>query len=383
MEEEKIPQLTLTPDLDAEAELKVKEEDALQKAEAAPESGPDLSQLTPAEQQAVLDFAKKIDLTDTNQVIQYGSSAQKNIADFSEAALEKVKASDLGQVGDMVSNLLVELKTLDEPEKKFSLFKKAEVKVETLKARYSKAEVNVDRISDELENHKLVLMKDVALMDQMYDRNLAYFKELTMYILAGKEKLAEERNTTLVALREKAQQSGLAEDAQAANDFENKCIRFEKKLHDLELTRMISLQTAPQIRMIQNNDSMMMEKIQTSIMNTIPLWKNQMVLTLGIQDSQKAMEAQRKVTDMTNELLKKNADTLKLATVETAKESERGIVDIETLKHTNESLISTLDEVLQIQSDGAKARLEAEQELRRIEGELKQKLLQARDISQN
>ena len=240
-----------------------------------------------------------------------------------------------------------------------------------MKAKYGKAEANVDKIAAELDKHKLTLMKDVAVMDQMYEKNLEYFKELTMYILAGQKKLAQERATTLVQMREKAQKSGLAEDAQAANDFENKCERFEKKLHDLELTRVISLQTAPQIRMIQNNDTLMMEKIQTSIMNTIPLWKNQMVLTLG-------MEAQRKVTDMTNQLLQRNADMLKMATVETAREAERGIVDIETLKHTNESLISTLDEVLQIQTDGAKKRQEAEQELRRIEGELKQKLLETR-----
>ena len=315
--------------------------------------------------------------------MQYGSAAQKNIADFSETALAKVKTSDMGQIGDMVAGLLVELKTLDEPEKKgiAGWFAKANKSIEETKAKYSIAEKNVDKIAGELENHKLKLMKDVEILDQMYDRNLDYFKELTMYILAGKQKLADARNTELKALREKAEKSGLPEDAQAANDFENKCIRFEKKLHDLELTRVISLQTAPQIRMIQNNDSLMMEKIQTSIMNTIPLWKNQMVISLGIADSQKAMEAQRKVTDMTNQLLQKNADMLKMATVETAKESERGIVDIETLKYTNQSLISTLDEVLQIQTDGAKKRQEAETELRRIEGELKQKLLEARQIN--
>ena len=381
MDEEKIPQLTLTPDLDAAPEAPVREPDLLEKAEAAPQSAPDLSMLSPAEQNAVLAFAKQIDLTDSNQVLQYGAAAQKNIADFSDTALANVKTRDMGEVGDMVASLLVELKTMDEPEKKTGLaglFHKAKVSTEELKVKYGNAEKNVDRISGELEKHKLTLMKDVAVMDQMYDKNLQYFKELSMYILAGQKKLAEERATTLVQLREKAAQSGLPEDAQAANDFENKCVRFEKKLHDLELTRMISLQTAPQIRMIQNNDSLMMEKIQTSILNTIPLWKNQMVLTLGTADSARALEAQRKVTDMTNELLKKNADLLKMATVETAKESERGIVDIETLKHTNESLISTLDEVLQIQTEGAKQRAEAEAELRRIEGELKQKLLEAR-----
>ena len=382
MEEEKIPQLTLTPDLDDTPTLEVKQPDMLQKAEASPEAGPDLSVLSPAEQTAVLDFAKQIDLNDSNQVLQYGVAAQKNIADFSETALNKVKTKDMGEIGDMVSSLLVELKTFDEPEKKgiAGLFKKANTNVEVMKAKYGKAEDNVDRIAAELEQHKLTLMKDVAVMDQMYDKNLEYFKQLTMYILAGQKKLAEERATTLVALRDKAAQTGLPEDAQAANDFENKCIRFEKKLHDLELTRVISLQTAPQIRMIQNNDQLMMEKIQTTIINTIPLWKNQMVLSLGIQDSARAMQAQRKVTDMTNQLLQKNADMLKMATVETARESERGIVDIETLKHTNESLISTLDEVLQIQTEGAQKRREAESELRKIEGELKQKLLESRKV---
>ena len=383
MEEEMIPQLTLNPDLDAEPIVEVEKKDMLQQAQADPAAGPDLSQLSLAEQEAVLAFSKQIDLTDSSQVLQYGAAAQKNIADFSDTALANVKTRDMGEVGDMVTSLLVELRTLDEPEKKSgigSLFRKAKVNTEELKAKYGNAEKNVDRISGELEKHKLILMKDVAVMDQMYDKNLQYFKELSMYILAGQKKLTEERATTLVQLRQKAEQSGLPEDAQAANDFENKCVRFEKKLHDLELTRMISLQTAPQIRMIQNNDALMMEKIQTSIMNTIPLWKNQMVLTLGIADSAKAMEAQHKVTDMTNELLKKNADTLKMATIETAKESERGIVDIETLKHSNESLISTLDEVLQIQSEGARKRAEAEQELRRIEGELKQKLLEARKV---
>ena len=382
MEEEKIPQLTLTPDLDDVPTLEVKQPDMLQKAETAPEAGPDLSVLSPAEQKAVLDFAKQIDLNDSNQVLQYGVAAQKNIADFSETALNKVKTKDMGEIGDMVSSLLVELKTFDEPEKKgfAGLFKKASTNIETMKAKYGKAEDNVDHIAAELDKHKLTLMKDVAVMDQMYDKNLEYFKQLTVYILAGQKKLADERATTLVALRDKAAQTGLPEDAQAANDFENKCIRFEKKLHDLELTRVISLQTAPQIRMIQNSDQLMMEKIQTTIMNTIPLWKNQMVLSLGIQDSARAMQAQRKVTDMTNQLLQKNADMLKMATVETARESERGIVDIETLKHTNESLISTLDEVLQIQTEGAQKRREAESELRKIEGELKQKLLESRKV---
>ena len=376
MEEEKIPQLTLTPNLDEQALTTEKKEET-----PAPEAGPDMSMLSEAEQKAVRAFAEQIDLTDANQVIQYGAAAQKNIADFSDAALEKGKTNDMGELGDMVASLLGELKTCDEPEKKkglAGLFQKAEISAETMRAKYAVAEVNVDRISGELEKHQVKLMKDVAVMDQMYEKNLGYFKELTMYILAGKQKLEQERATTLVTLREKAQRSGLPEDAQAANDFENKCIRFEKKLHDLELTRVISLQTAPQIRMIQNNDALMIEKIQTSIMNTIPLWKNQLVLTLGIQNSKRALEAQRKVTDMTNQLLQKNAEMLKMATVETARESERGIVDIETLQHTNESLISTLDEVLQIQTEGAQKRREAEEQLRRIEGELKQKLLEAR-----
>ena len=379
--EEQIPQLTLTPNLTETVEPEIKYEgDLITQAQTRPEAGPDLSALSEAEQKAVLDFAKQIDLENAGQIMEYGASAQKNIADFSEAALTKVKSSDLGEIGEMVSGLVVQLKTIDEPEKKgiAGLFHKAKTNVEELKTRYASAEQNVDRISGQLEQHKLTLMKDVAVMDQMYDKNLAYFKELTMYILAGQKKLAECRATRLQELRDKAEQSNLPEDAQAAKDYDDKCTRFEKKLHDLELTRMISLQTAPQIRMIQNNDTMMMEKIQTSILNTIPLWKNQMVLTLGIEDSRKAMEAQREVTNMTNALLQKNADMLHMATVETARESERGIVDIETLKHTNEQLISTLDEVLQIQQDGAKKRQEAEQELRRLEGELKQKLLEVR-----
>ena len=382
MDEQKIPQLTLTPDLDEPAAPQVKPEAELKQSESAPEAGPELANLSEAEQKAVADFAGQIDLSDANIIIQYGAAAQKNIADFSQAALDKVKMSDMGEVGTMLSGLLVELKTLDEPEKKgiSGLFGKAKKSAETLRARYGKAEENVDRIAGELEVHQRKLMKDVAVMDQMYDKNLQYFKELTMYLLAGRQSLEKARNTTLAELRAKAEKSGLPEDAQAANDFENKCQRFEKRLHDLELTRVISLQTAPQIRMIQNNDAAMMEKIQTSIMNTIPLWKNQLVLTLGIQNSKRALEAQRKVTDMTNQLLQKNADMLKMATVDTARESERGIVDIETLQHTNESLISTLDEVLQIQTEGAQKRAEAERELRRIEGELKQKLLETRKV---
>lgn len=376
--DEYIPQLTLTPDLSAQAQPEVKkEEDLITKAQAAPEAGPDLSALSPAEQQAVLSFAKQIDLENAQQVLEYGASAQKNIADFSDTALAKVKTGDLGEIGTMLSGLLVELKTLEEPEKKgiAGLFRKAKINSEELKARFSTAEVNVDRISGELEKHKVTLLKDVAVMDQMYDRNLQYFKELTMYILAGKQKLAEARSTTLRELREKAEASNLPEDAQAANDFENKCVRFEKKLHDLELTRMISLQTAPQIRMIQNNDLLMTEKIQTAIVNTIPLWKSQMVLGLSMYHSKQAMEASRAVSDVTNRLLLSNAEALHTGSVEVAKESERGIVDLETLKKTNEHLIATLEEVRQIQDDGRTRRAQAEEELGRIEGELKQKLM--------
>ena len=381
--EEKIPNLTLTPDLTQSPSLEVTPETQMtQNTPPVPEAGPEFNALTEAEQKAVKEFAQKIDLTDATQVLQYGAAAQKNIADFSETALGSVRTKDMGEVGDMVSNLVVELRNFDATEEKkgfLSLFKKAGNSVEALKAKYSKAEDNVDKIVEQLEKHQVTLLKDIAVMEQMYDKNLEYYKQLTMYILAGQEKLKQERETTLVSLQHKAQQSGLAEDAQAANDFANQCERFEKKLHDLELTRVISLQMAPQIRMLQNNDTLMTEKIQTSIMNTIPLWKSQMVLALGIHNSQKAMEAQRKVSDMTNELLKKNADMLKMATVETAKESERGIVDMETLQHTNESLISTLDEVMKIQTEGAQKRRQAETELRRIEGELKQKLLEIRN----
>ena len=377
--EEKIPELTLTPDLAAEPALEVVVAEETKPAQPA---GPDLSALSPAEQQAVLDFAEKIDLKDSGVVLQYGAAAQKNIADFSESTLNAVRTKDLGELGDMVTDLVTELKgfSVEEEEKKgiFGLFKKATNNIATMKAKYDKAEVNVDKIAGELEKHQVVLMKDVALLDQMYDKNLEYFKQLTMYILAGEKKLQDERATTLAQLYEKAQSSGLAEDAQTAKDYAALCDRFEKKLHDLKLTRQISLQMGPQIRMIQNNDTLMTEKIQTSLVNTIPLWKSQMVLALGISHSKQAMEAQRAVSDMTNDLLKKNADMLKIATVETAKESERGIVDIETLQHTNQTLISTLDEVMAIQTEGRQKRLAAEVELQRIEGELKQKLLEVR-----
>ena len=341
----------------------------------------DESMLTEAERKMVDDFSKKIDIGDSQMVLQYGAAAQKSVASFSESALNAVRTKDLGEVGDTLSDLVVELKGFGEEEEKggiFGFFKKTSNKLEVMKAQYGKAEANVEKIARSLEQHQVTLLKDVALFDQMYELNLKYYKELTMYILAGKRKLADVQANELPALKAKAEQTGAQEDAQAYNDLVQMCDRFEKKLHDLELTRMISLQTAPQIRMIQNNDTALVEKIQTSVLNTIPLWKNQMVLTLGIENSRRAMEAQRQVTDMTNALLQKNADMLHMASVETAKESERGIVDMETLKHTNEQLISTLDEVLQIQTDGAKKRQEAEQELRRLEGELKQKLLQPR-----
>ena len=380
--EEKIPQLTLTPDLSDAPAMEVKSDTELTPQEDnRPEAGPDLSQLTEAERTVVLEFAEKIDICDSNLVMQYGAAAQKNIADFSGTALGNVRTKDMGQIGDMISDLVVELKGFDAEEERKGirgLFKKATRGAELMKARYDQAEANVDKISRQLQGHQIQLMKDIEILDQMYDKNLEYYKQLTMYILAGQQKLAKERNETLPVLQEKAKRSGLPEDAQAANDFANMCLRFEKKLHDLELTRVVSLQMAPQIRMIQNNDTLMTEKIQTSLVNTIPLWKSQMVLALGLNHSQRAIEAQRQVSDMTNELLKKNADMLKIASIETAKEGERAIVDIETLQHTNRSLIETLDEVLRIQTEGAQKRAAAEGELRRIEGELKQKLLEVR-----
>ena len=375
-----IPELTLTPDLTAEPQIELVVPEV---EKPAPQAGPDLSVLSEAEQKAVIDFADKIDLKNSGLVLQYGAAAQKNIADFSETTLNSVRTKDMGELGEMVTSLVAELKGFspNEEEKKglLGVFKKTSNNLQTLRTRYDKAEANVDKIAEQLEGHQVVLLKDIALLDQMYDKNLDYFKQLTMYILAGEKKLAEERNTTLREMYEKAQKSGLPEDAQAANDYAALCDRFEKKLFDLKLTRQISIQMGPQIRLIQNNDTLMTEKIQTSLVNTIPLWKSQMVLALGINHSKQAMEAQRAVTDMTNELLKKNADMLKVATVETAKESERGIVDIETLQHTNQQLISTLDEVVQIQTEGRQKRQEAEVELRRIEGELKQKLLEVRN----
>ena len=377
--DEKIPELTLTPDL---SDIPSPESKPQEQVATTQKTGPDLSGLSPAEQKAVLDFADKIDLTNSGVVLQYGAAAQKNIANFSESTLNAVRTKDMGELGDMVTNLLGELKgfSAEEEEKKgfFGMFKKASNNLQNIKIKYEKAEENVDRIAEQLEQHQMVLMKDAALLDQMYDKNLEYFKQLSMYILAGEKKLADERATTLQELYAKAQASGLPEDAQAANDYAALCDRFEKKLYDLKLTRQISIQMGPQIRMIQNNDTLMTEKIQTSLVNTIPLWKSQMVLALGINHSKQAMEAQRAVSDMTNELLKKNADMLKVATIETAKESERGIVDIETLQHTNESLISTLDEVMTIQTEGRQKRKDAEAELQRIEGQLRQKLLEVR-----
>ena len=340
------------------------------------------TKLTEAEQKMVDDFSEKIDLNDSGIVLQYGSAAQKKIADFSDNALEGVRTKDLGEVGNMIIDLVAELKGFNiEPEEKkgfFSIFKKAGSGIAKLKTKYDKAEVNVDRITGVLEDHQNQLLTDIVMLDKMYENNLSYFKELTMYILAGKKKLEQERATTLIELEEKAKTSGLAEDAQAANDFANLCDRFEKKLHDLEMTRTISIQMAPQIRLIQNGDTLMAEKIQSTINNTIPLWKNQMVLALGLAHSKAAVEAQREVSDLTNELLKKNAEALKTGTVAIAEESERSIVDIETVRYTNEQLISTLDEVLRIADEGRAKRLAAENEMIMIENELKTKLLDIR-----
>ena len=341
----------------------------------------ELDVLTPEEKKMVADFAAKIDLRSSNAILQYGAGAQKKIADFSESALENVKTKDLGEVGDMLAGVVTELKSFDEEEEEkgiFGFFKKGGNKLANMKAKYDKAEVNVNKICDALEGHQIQLMKDIAMLDKMYELNTTYFKELSMYIAAGKKKLQDVATTELPELEAKAARSGLPEDAQAVNDLNALCNRFEKKIHDLELTRTISLQMAPQIRLVQSNDTVMSEKIQSTLVNTIPLWKSQMVLAIGVENSSRAAKAQREVTDMTNELLRKNAEKLKLATVETAKESERGIVDIETLKATNESLISTLDEVMKIQQEGKEKRRTAEAELNRIENELKQKLLEIR-----
>lgn len=373
------PVLTLEPDLSVQepkqeiaAVMEEKPEmDAVQKEMAQ-------TVLTPEEQKMVDDFAGKIDIENTNQILQYGAGTQKKMADFSDEALNNVRAQDLGEVGELITDVVGELKGFDAEEEKglFGFFKKQSNKIETLKNRYDKAEANVEKITDSLQKHQMRLLKDSAMMDRMYQQNLAYFKELSMYILAGKKKLADVRSGKLRELEEKARLSGLPEDAQAAKDLDEKCNRFEKKIHDLELTRMISLQTAPQIRLVQNNDTMMVEKIQTTIVNTIPLWKSQMVLALGIAHSTEAAAAQRQVTDVTNELLRKNAEALHMASVETAKESERGIVDLETLKKTNADLISTLDDVLKIQREGREKRQAAELEMARMENDLKNKLLE-------
>ncbi|MBD5155103.1 MAG: toxic anion resistance protein [Oscillibacter sp.] len=351
---------------------------------AKPEVKPvviDDSMLTEAEKKVVDDFAKKIDLNDSQMILQYGVAAQKGVAQFSESALSSVRTKDLGAVGDTLTNLVTEVRSIGQEEEEkglFGIFKKAGNRMETMKAQYSKAEANVDKIVRELEEHQRTLMKDIAMFDQMYDLNLKYYKELTMYIIAGKKRLAEVRSGQLEELRKKAEASGAPEDAQAYNDLVQMCDRFDKKLHDLELTRMVSIQMGPQTRMLQNNDTLMVEKIQSSLVNTIPLWKSQMVMALGLENSRRATAAQTAVTNATNELLKKNADMLKMGTIATAKEAERSIIDIETLQHTNQQLISTLDEVIQIQRDGAQKRREAEVELGRIEGELKQKLMELR-----
>ena len=371
--EKETPSLTLEPDL---GEFEKKEE-VLPKKQTQKEEVP---VLTPEEQKMVNDFAAKIDIENTNQILQYGAGTQKKMADFSDTALENVKTQDLGEIGELISNVVGELKDFDVQEegKFFGFFRKQTSKIENLKNKYDKAQANVEKITDSLQQHQVRLMKDSAMLDKMYEQNLNYFKELTMYILAGKKKLEETRNGKLAEMKNKAALSGLPEDAQAARDLDEKCSRFEKKLHDLELTRTIAMQTAPQIRLIQNNDTVMVEKIQTTIVNTIPLWKSQMVLALGIAHSAEAAQAQRQVTDITNELLRKNAETLHMATVETAKESERGIVDLETLQKTNADLIQTLDDVMRIQMEGRQKRQAAEMEMHRMEEELKRKLLEIR-----
>ena len=383
-----IPSLTLDPNAtatQAAPDLTFEEPTAEAVAPAKQEIPPEkleFERLSPAEQAAVRDFAGQIDVTNSEQILNYGSAAQKNIADFSGAALGKVRTKGMGEIGDELSNLVIQLQGLDfdESEKKgfLGFVKKQRQSIAALKAQYDQAEDNVDKITAELEKHEVTLMKDIAMMDKMYEKNQQYYKELTMYILAGKLKCKELRETELPKLQATARETGKAEDAQAANDFANMIGRFEKKLHDLELTRMVSIQMAPQIRMIQSNDSVMAEKIRSSIVNTIPLWKSQMVMALTLHHSQQAMEAQRNVNDVTNRLLQQNAEKLHQGSVEIAREAERGIVDIETLQKTNQELISTLEEVRQIQADGAAKRAEAEIELGRIEGELKQKLLELR-----
>lgn len=367
------PTLTLDPFQTAEE----KQEPAVEE-EKKEEVIAEENVLSEEERQMAEKFAEQIDLTNSNMILQYGAGTRKKMADFSESALENVRTKDLGEVGNLLSGVVKELKSFDEEEEKgfLGIFKKSSNKLTAMKTKYAKAETNVNQICKVLESHQVQLMKDVALLDKMYELNLTYYKELTMYIVAGKKKLNEVRNGELQDLLQKAQATGLAEDAQAAKDLDSMCNRFEKKLHDLELTRQISMQTAPQIRLVQGNDTLMVEKIQSTIVNTIPLWKSQMVLGLGVEHSAQAAAAQREVTNMTNELLKKNAEKLKMATIDTVKESERGIVDIETLKQTNESLIATLDEVMHIQQEGREKRKAAEQEMQKLELDLKQKLLQ-------
>ncbi|MBE6962601.1 MAG: toxic anion resistance protein [Ruminococcaceae bacterium] len=392
-EKNMIPELTLEFETAAAADVPQLTLDPVAPTPATPTPAPveekkevppvpmDDNLLSAEEKAAVEAFSQKINIMDSNMILQYGAAAQKNIAGFSENALQSVRTKDLGEVGKDLSELVAELKGFGEEEEKkgfFGLFKKAGNKLETMKAQYSKVESNVDRIARELEQHQVTLLKDVAMLDQMYELNLRYYKELTMYILAGKKKLADVRENELPALKARAEETGAQEDAQRYNDMAQMCERFEKKLHDLELTRMISIQMGPQTRLLQNNDTLMVEKIQSSLVNTIPLWKSQMVLALGMEHSRQATAAQSAVTNMTNDLLKKNADMLKMGTVAVAKESERSIVDIETLQHTNQQLISTLDEVLTIQREGAAKRREAEVELSKIEGELKQKLMELR-----
>lgn len=364
------PTLTLEPFVEEEAPAEVVKTE---------ENTWNDSILSAEEKQQAEQFAQQIDITNTNMILQYGAGTQKKMADFSEAALENVRTKDLGEIGTLLEGVIGELKNFDEEEKEkgfFGLFKKASNKMEVMKAKYDKAEVNIEKITTALEEHQVKLMKDIALLDKMYETNLTYFKELTMYVIAGKKKLEKIRAGELQQLLERAARTNLPEDAQSARDMESFCNRFEKKIHDLELTKMIAMQTAPQIRLVQGNDTMMVEKIQSTLVNTIPLWKSQMVIALGVEDSLKASRAQRAVTDMTNELLQKNAQTLKMASIETARESERGIVDMETLKQTNASLIETFDEVMKIQEEGRQKRREAEQEMYQLEQDLKQKLLQ-------
>ena len=387
MADNQIPELTLEPTTAAEPiptltldGVPTPATPAVEEKKAAEPVQIDESMLTEAEKAAVEEFSKKIDINDTNLVLNYGAAAQKSVASFSENALASVRNKDLGEIGETLSNLVVEVKGFGTEEKKgvFGLFQKGKDKLELMRAQYGKAEASVDRIASELEKHQVTLMKDIAMFDQMYELNLKYYKELTMYIIAGKKKLEATRTGELEELRKKAEQTGAAEDAQKYNDMVQQCNRFEKKLHDLELTRMVSLQMGPQTRLLQNNDTLMVEKIQSSLVNTIPLWKSQMVLALGMEHSRQATAAQNAVTETTNELLRKNADMLKMGTIATAKEAERSVIDIETLQHTNEQLISTLDEVINIQREGAEKRKAAEVELGRIEGELKQKLMELR-----